>query len=91
MKIFRVDKGNAIVRKYKAVKYRRNILATAGTIDFALATFDAKRKYLGSAIINGGLACFLYRLAADLHAMLKVIEPEYKNIVARAKKIKMKK
>lgn len=91
MKLSRVDKGNAIVRKYKAIKYRRNIIASFAVMDFAFGAMEASKRQLGPCIINGGLACLMSRLAADLHALLKVVEPEYNKVVARAKQIKLKK
>lgn len=87
MKIFRFDKGNAVVRKYKAVKVRRNIIASFAAVDFAFAASDAKHKFLSGAIINGGLCCLMARLCADLHSLVKYLEPQYKNVVQRAKKI----
>lgn len=91
MKIFKADKGNAIVRKYRAIKYRRNIIASFAAIDFAFGAMEASKRQLGPCVINGGLACLMSRLAADLHSLLKVVEPEYNKVVARAKQIKLKK
>lgn len=91
MKIFRPETGNGIVRKYHAIKKRRNFVGSMAALDFTLGAIDATRHNLSGAVINSGLSCFLSRLTADLHAMLKIIEPEYKKIVARAKSIYAKK
>lgn len=81
--------GNGVARKMKAAKRANNFYTTAGVIAMPYGITKCFGGIVGKGIgvtaFMGGVACLCE--GATARDAIKALKPEYKEIVARAKKI----
>ena len=82
--------GKAIVRVLPKVKAIRNIYVAVSAIDFYSAVTHAKRGEGFNTIVMGGLCMFFMKQTEKLQRAIKILQPRYDEIVARARKIHFK-
>lgn len=83
--------GNSLPRIYKSIKrVKRFSYAMAGT-ELAVGVICAKQKDLLNTGLLGILSCWFLKHGKELSEMQKYIEPQFKQIVERAKRIKLSK
>lgn len=85
-KVLNLKPGNAITRQYRNAKKARPFCAANTIIACALGFEHAKQH--NNILFIDMINIFLFgRLTEKSHALIKQLEPEYKNIVTRAKSI----
>lgn len=81
--------GNSLPRIYKGIKRAKMFSYTMAGAEFAFGLFNARQKDVLNTGIAGFLSCMFVKYGKDFSNMQKIIEPRFKQIVERAKRIKL--
>ena len=85
------NNGNAVNRVYRRVRRMRNSAVVLAAVDFSVATMMAKMHQALPTVIMGGVTCMMINRTNKCNKLLKIVQPFYHEIVARAQRIYSKK
>ena len=80
--------GNSLPRIYKGIKKAKRLCYAVSGAEFAVGMVSAKQKDVLMTGVSGILSCWFLKDGKDFSNMQKMLEPQFKQIVERAKRIK---
>lgn len=81
--------GNSLPRIYRGIKKGKRFSFAMAGAEFAVGIISAKNKDVLNTGLAGMLSCFFARAGKNFSDMQKMIEPQFRQIVERAKRIKL--
>ena len=81
--------GSSIPRVYKGIKRVKSVSWAAAGMEFAMGVISARQKDVLNTSFSGFLSCWFLKTGKELYDMQKSIEPQFNQIVERAKRIKL--